>query len=130
MKNSTAQLEAWLAKQADHNPKVKRNLWAQFLAVADEIQAGVNAGYSLKLIHEYLTDVKKLECNYDTFLRYQKRYQKQQKPIRPEDTSPAPNKEQAPATTQKENNAPKLQTSKPKTFNFTSIPDTKKIYGE
>ncbi|MCD8561258.1 MAG: TraK family protein [Shewanella xiamenensis] len=123
MKNNTAQLEAWLAKEAAHNPKVKRIIWAQFLAVADEIQAGINAGYSLKLIHIYLTDVKKIECNYDTFLRYQKRYVKQQNPLLSSTTAQA--QEPKPALSTK----PPKQTfqEKKKGFNFNPVPDLAKL---
>lgn len=124
MKNSTAQLEAWVvAKQADHNPKIKRYMWAQFLAVTDEIQAGVNAGYSLRLIHSYLTDTKKLECNYDTFLRYQKRYKKQQnillQPINEQ------TKELEKSLLQKPVN--QEQAEKKKGFNFNPVPDLTKL---
>lgn len=123
MKNNTAQLEAWLAKEAAHNPKVKRKIWAQFLAVADEIQAGINAGYSLKLIHIYLTDVKKIECNYDTFLRYQKRYKKQQnillQPINEQTKELEKSLLQKPAVQE--------QAEKKKGFNFNPVPDLTKL---
>jgi hypothetical protein len=122
MKNNTAQLEAWLAKEAAHNPKVKRRIWAQFLAVADEIQAGINAGYSLKLIHIYLTDVKKIECNYDTFLRYQKRYVKQQNPLLSPTAAQAQEPKQALST-----KPPKQTIQEKKGFNFNPVPDLAKL---
>ncbi|ABX51828.1 hypothetical protein Sbal195_4673 (plasmid) [Shewanella baltica OS195] len=109
-------LAAWYAKQADKKPKTRAYAWLQFLAVTDQISAELSEGHSLKLIHRYLTDLGKINFHYDTFLRYQKRYQAQHSK-----TNTLPVQQQAPAPI---NN---IQPEKKKTFNYNPIPDISKL---
>lgn len=65
-------LALWLTTRV--NKKTNTDEWLQFISVYDQISIGIKAGYSLKIIHRHLVNVGKIRCQYDTFLRYNKKY--------------------------------------------------------
>lgn len=124
MGKGTSGIDQWFANRTEKDKNRRKGGWVLFLAVSDEVFAALDAGYNLKVIHEYLTDQGKLKCSYDTFRGYVKKYQ--QKPIRPVAATPASNKEQAPAL--KENKVPKkVQADKPKKFEFNPEPQKSEL---
>lgn len=68
----TSPLALWLENRV--NKKTNTDEWLQFIAVHHQVTVGIEAGYSLKMIHRHLTNAGKLKCQYDTFLRYQRKY--------------------------------------------------------
>lgn len=122
MVKGTSGIDQWFARRPEKDKNRRKGGWVLFLAVSDEVFAALDAGYNLKVIHEYLTDQGKLKCSYDTFRGYVKKYQ--QKPIRTAAAASAPAaNEQAPAPALKEIKAPKkVQADKPKKFEFNPEP--------
>lgn len=118
MSKGTSGIDQWFANRTEKDKNRRKGGWVLFLAVSDEVFAALDAGYNLKVIHEYLTDQGKLKCSYDTFRGYVKKYQ--QKPIRPVAATPASNKEQAPAPK-------KVQADKPKKFEFNPEPQKSEL---
>jgi hypothetical protein len=60
-------LDAWI--QQHPLARRDRNRHA-FLAVRDEVQAAIDAGYAIKTIWAYLHQTQRIGFSYDTFLRY------------------------------------------------------------
>lgn len=74
MKNSkTKDIDEWFAKKVKENPRRKTGAMA-FIAIKDEVNNGLQAGYTKTVLFEYFTDTNKLSCCFETFLRYIRRY--------------------------------------------------------
>lgn len=73
MAKGTSGIDEWYSKRPEKEKNRRKGGWMSFLAVLDEVVAAINAGYSLKVVHEYLSDQGKLKCSYDTFRGYVKK---------------------------------------------------------
>lgn len=121
MAKATSGIDEWYSKRPEKEKNRRKGGWMSFLAVLDEVIAAINAGYSLKVIHEYLTDQGKLKCSYDTFRGYVKKYD--QRPIR----AAATPKEQTAPQPLIEKKVPKVQSVKPNKFEFNPKPNKNEL---
>jgi hypothetical protein len=69
-------LAEWVAERATQppRPRSQNKHRVAFLALKGEVEAALAAGYSRKTIWEYLRKNEQLECRYETFTQYIKRY--------------------------------------------------------
>jgi hypothetical protein len=125
MVKGTSGIDQWFANRTEKEKNRRKGGWVLFLAVSDEVAAALDAGYNVKVIHEYLTDQGKLKCSYDTFRGYVKKYQ--QKPIRAVAASAPAIKEQAPGQKGNKATAPKPQATKLKQFEFNPEPNKSEL---
>lgn len=75
MTKGTSGIDEWYSKRPEKEKNRRKGGWMSFLAVLDEVVAAISAGYSLKVIHEYLSDQGKIKCSYDTFRGYVKKHE-------------------------------------------------------
>lgn len=126
--DDTTAIDLWYSKRSDSEKKGRKTGWVQFLAVSGEVSAAINAGYTKRLIHEYLIENGKLKCSYDTFRLYVKKFldqssQKQPSPA-PVAVASASNKDVA----EGEQHQPPQKLTPPKSFKYEPKPDTDKLY--
>ncbi|MBA2709016.1 MAG: TraK family protein [Tatlockia sp.] len=76
MANYVEQLGNWV-KQKKSTPRNK-NLVA-FLAVRNDIEAALQAGFPVKTVWENMRELQRIEFGYDTFLNYVNRFIRQSK---------------------------------------------------
>ena len=75
MSDYVKELQAWIIqRQPNTRPPTKQEVLATFLGVQSFVEEGIEAGYNLKTIWEYLTEQKYISFRYETFLRYVKQY--------------------------------------------------------
>ena len=67
----------------------EKNLVA-LLAVRDEIESGLEAGFAAKTVWRYLYETGKVPCKYDTFLKFVNRNIRQAPPLKLQIPSSAP----------------------------------------
>lgn len=77
----TDQLAEWVKKRGKSRPRQDKGLVA-FIAVKDDIEEAMAAGYALKTIWEHLHETGKIPFRYETFLKHTKKHIKA-KPKRP-----------------------------------------------
>jgi len=75
MTQFTDGLEKWV-KKTTKNQKNKRGsvLTVEFLAVKKDVIDAMSAGYSMKTIWSYLTEIKVINSKYETFRQHVKRF--------------------------------------------------------
>lgn len=93
------QLGEWVKKR--QSTKRDKNLVA-FLAVKNDVQAALDAGYAVKTIWANMVDTQRIEFGYDTFLNHVNRLIRRPQAARSTETE----------TTATANNATKSKTSK------------------
>jgi hypothetical protein len=64
-------LEEWV--KGRDTPRSDMNL-VRFLAVRDDVSAAVASGFAVKTIWTNMLEAGRIDCSYQTFLRYVKRY--------------------------------------------------------
>jgi len=75
-KKYTDELAEWIKAKPDKKPRQDLAAVA-FLAVKSDVQAAIDAGYSLATIWEHMHETKKLDFSYETFRKHvQKRIKK------------------------------------------------------
>ncbi|MVF14804.1 hypothetical protein FT643_21945 [Ketobacter sp. MCCC 1A13808] len=99
------QLAEWSHQQPTPSPRYQQKI--AFLAIQQDVEDAMTAGYSLKTIHAFFVSKKKLQCQYATFLGYVRRH------IKNNDRSPGAKKRQAPMVAR----------PRDKTFVFNPLPD-------
>ncbi|MGI2002089.1 TraK family protein [Shewanella frigidimarina] len=109
----TVGIDEWYSSRPEQEKSRRKAGWMSFLAVADEVFPAIEAGYTLKIIHEYLADQGMLKCNYDTFRGYVKKYNQNSSAVK-----------KAQVSTKKVMHKPQVSTG----FTFDPKPDTDKIY--
>lgn len=67
-KDYTSKLQKWVEKK---KKRTNKQLVA-FLAIKEDVQNAIDAGYSIKTIWEHQTDIGKVSCRYETFVKYVK----------------------------------------------------------
>jgi hypothetical protein len=73
------ELAEWVHKREATRARQDKNLVA-FLALKSDVQAAMDAGYSLLTIWEHLHDKSKLPYRYETFLKHVRRHIKSRTP--------------------------------------------------
>ena len=64
-----------LTRWVEENPRARGERYETvFLGLRSEIEAAMGKGYRAKSIWSYLRAEGRMTCNYDTFLRYVRRY--------------------------------------------------------
>lgn len=123
-KRYTEELAEWVKQRAASRPRQDKSLVA-FLAVRDDIQEAIDAGYALKTIWEHLHEQGKISYRYETFLKHVNKHIKGKKvhPTQPakQPISGAPVAEATPKT-QTKVRAAKVEKAKPDGFNFNATP--------
>lgn len=75
-KKYTDELAEWIKAKPDKKPRQDLAAVA-FLTVKSDVQAAIDAGYSLATIWEHMHETKKLDFSYETFRKHvQKRIKK------------------------------------------------------
>jgi phytoene/squalene synthetase len=72
-KSYTEELAQWVNKRQASRARQDKNVVA-FLALKRDVQAAMDAGYSLLTIWEHLHDKGKLPYRYETFLKHVRRH--------------------------------------------------------
>lgn len=103
------QLGEWVKKR--QSTKRDKNLVA-FLAVKNDVQAALDAGYAVKTIWANMVDTQRIEFGYDTFLNHVNRLIRRPQAARTTETE----------STATANNATKSKTSK--TQKTTTLPSS------
>jgi len=67
------ELAQWLKQREATKARRDKHLVA-FLALKGDVQAAIEAGYSLMTIWKHLHDQAKLPCRYETFLKHVRRH--------------------------------------------------------
>lgn len=83
------ELAEWVKKRETIRARQDKNLVA-FLALKSDVQAAMNAGYSLLTIWEHLHDQAKLPYRYETFLKHVRRHIKGCAPLADDPSSGNP----------------------------------------
>ncbi|EPI0765652.1 TraK family protein [Vibrio parahaemolyticus] len=135
-KLTTDDLGQWVQKKQKKKRR-QSEATVEFLAVKSFVVESMDAGYSLKLIWEYLVENKYLRSSYETFRTYVHRFIKKKNPVLaakktgeviPEET-PTKGPEKNAATMSRDKNSDDVQVQskdKPKGitgFNFNSTPN-------
>lgn len=71
--NYIEDLAAWADKRATKKRRIDASVVA-FLAVKSDVQAAIDAGYSLTTIWEHLHETGKLKCCYETFRKHVRKH--------------------------------------------------------
>ena len=82
-KSYPEQLGEWVKKR--QSTKRDKNLVA-FLAVKNDVQAALDAGYAVKTIWANMLDTQRIEFGYDTFLNHVNRLIRRPQAARPTET--------------------------------------------
>ena len=72
-KHSDSALQRWANTRAGQRPRQDQGTVA-FLAVRQEVQAGLQAGYALKTIWRFMHETGKVQTRYETFLKHARRH--------------------------------------------------------
>jgi len=72
-KSYTEELAEWVKNRAASRPRKDKNVVA-FLAVRNDVQVAIEAGYSIKTIWEHMCEVGKISQRYETFRKHVRRY--------------------------------------------------------
>ncbi len=121
-KSYTEELAEWVKKREATRPRQDKNVVA-FLAIKEDVQAAITAGYSLLTIWEHLHEKGRIPYRYETFLKHVRRYIKGRPPVVGAGIEPMKSNEPQPAP-----NKPvvKKQPAKPEApsgFTFNPIPN-------
>ncbi|HEX7478445.1 MAG TPA: TraK family protein [Polyangiales bacterium] len=104
---------------------------ATIIAMRDDIQKSLDAGWSVRTIWQTLHDEGSIAVGYETFLRQAQRLLPKQSPTRhgaAADTKPAqPPTQPAPGKT---GELPQHHPAKPRHFVHNPVPDPKRLYGD
>lgn len=65
------QLASWVRQ---HERKKRDETLVEFLAVRHDVKAGMDAGYSVKMVWRHMQDSRRVSFGYDTFLKYVQRF--------------------------------------------------------
>lgn len=79
-------LEKWAREEKPEKSKNSDKI--AFMLVREDVQAGVDAGYAIVTIWQYLQSKKSINCTYRTFLRHYRKYeatQRRKKLLKPEE---------------------------------------------
>lgn len=80
-------LDEWAARRT--SSRSEKNLVA-LLAVRDDIQAGLDAGYAVRTVWRYLHESGQVPCKYDAFLSFVHRYMRSARAAKSKETPPVP----------------------------------------
>lgn len=67
------ELAEWVKGREARKPRQDKHVVA-FLAAKSDVQAALNAGYTMKTIWEHMKETGRLHCRYETFTQHVKRY--------------------------------------------------------
>lgn len=107
--NYMRELAAWAEKKRAKEPRQDKHAVA-FLAVRSDVQAALDAGYSMKTIWEHMRETGRLSSRYETFTLHVKRYIKGPQ-VQPAARAAPPVTIAAPARPAADTSAPKKPTS-------------------
>lgn len=82
------ELAEWVKGREATKPRQDKHAVA-FLAVKSDVQAALEAGYSMKTIWEHMTSKGRLRCRYETFTKHVQRYLKGVSVSAPVPTNPS-----------------------------------------
>jgi hypothetical protein len=116
-------IEDWLACQQE-GTRAKREQLVIFLGLKSQIMEHIGKGFTLRTIHKYLTcsDVGYLNCHYDTFRRYVKKYITLQKPGLQNPAQPTMTQQSQPARTSQTHTAAAPEVKVAKSLQTKTIP--------
>lgn len=80
LKSYTEELAEWVKKRGATRPRQDKNVVA-FLAIKEDVQAAITAGYSLLTIWEHLHEKGRIPYRYETFLKHVRRHIKGRPPV-------------------------------------------------
>ena len=80
-------LDEWASRRT--SSRSEKNLVA-LLAVRDDIQAGLDAGYAVRTVWRYLHENGQVPCKYDAFLSFVHRYIRSARATKAKETPPIP----------------------------------------
>lgn len=67
-------LRKWVEEKKGQNGKTANQARVVFLAIRDDVEAAINAGYSLTTIWEHMHETGRVSTTYETFRRHVKRF--------------------------------------------------------
>ncbi|PVZ82666.1 DNA-processing protein [Serratia sp. S1B] len=80
-KNYLIDLQEWVAQKKGINGSSANSARVIFLAIRDDVETAIDAGYSLTTIWEHMHETGRVTTTYETFRRHVKRYINQRKPV-------------------------------------------------
>lgn len=114
------ELEEWSSRRGKKNPHETR---ISFLAVKEEVKAGIDAGHSAKLIWELLSEKGCIDCTYPTFCRHVRRHIKTK--IENTTLRSPPKTERRESKDQENDESP---IAGERSFQYSSSPNTEDLY--
>lgn len=67
-------LRKWVEEKKGQNGKTANQARVVFLAIRDDVEAAINAGYNLTTIWEHMHETGRVSTTYETFRRHVKRF--------------------------------------------------------
>lgn len=67
-------LRKWVEERKGQNGSTANHARVVFLAIRDDVEAAMNAGYSLTTIWEHMHETGRVNTTYETFRRHVKRF--------------------------------------------------------
>jgi hypothetical protein len=130
-KRYTEELGHWVSERAAPRRRQDRNLVA-FLAVKDDVQTALEAGYSMKTIWAHLFETGRIASRYETFTLHVKRHLRAPSPAGHPGALPVQPMAAAPAAASRAEPAPggPRKTPPPSVggFTFNATPKTEDLF--
>jgi hypothetical protein len=121
------ELAAWVQDQSPKKHGQDANAVA-FLAVREDVEAAVAAGFPLTTIWRHLHETQRLGFRYDTFLRYVRKHVRRDVPAVPAQPLANPSSACAPGSSAVPQAGPRRTDTTVPGFNFTAATDPKELF--
>lgn len=121
------ELAAWVQAQPPKKRGQDANAVA-FLAVRDDVEAALAAGFPLTTIWRHLHETQRLGFRYDTFLRYVRKHVRRHAPVAPAPPLSTPSPSPASGSSAPPRAEPRRTDTTVPGFSFTAAADPKELF--